>query len=405
MSVLQQSGTRPIHVGFVVTRFEMGGMERCIARVANGLDSDRFTASIICLDKNGSASTWLERQDVKVFELHKGRGNSLAVVPRLSRLCREQAIDVLHSHNWGTLLETSLAKAYSKSSFAHIHAERGTVLGSQVARGMKLKLRRTIMKWASSRADLLTTNSSVVAAKIESITGIRRDSVCLIPNGVNLPSTYHESYLRRDSLRAEFGLSRDTILVGTIGRLVSVKNFGLAINGLDAVRHRTGRDFRLMIVGDGPEMPKLKALATSLNLESVIYFLGKQDNVWKYLAAMDIYVNTSLSEGMSQSILEAMAAGLPVVATNVGDAEKMLCGPTPAGIIFPSGNATAMADSLVNVSLAEDTRLSFATNARQRHQSLYSEEAMIRGFASMYERAIANKMRSGGRVSQRPGPG
>ena len=97
-------------VAYVVYRFDVGGLERCVANLCNHLDRERFQPMVVCLERSGSAAAWLERDDVEVVELHKRAGNDLGVVRRLARVLKDRNVHVVHSHNWGTLVETAAAR-------------------------------------------------------------------------------------------------------------------------------------------------------------------------------------------------------------------------------------------------------------------------------------------------------
>src|SRR5690242_12707653 len=102
-----------LRVALVVHTFEIGGIERHVARLASRLDRQKFRPLIICLARTGKAAQWIETDDVPVIELHKQPRNDLRVVFRLARTLRDERIDVVHSHNWGTLLETTLARRWA----------------------------------------------------------------------------------------------------------------------------------------------------------------------------------------------------------------------------------------------------------------------------------------------------
>ncbi len=383
-----------IHVAFVVTRFEMGGLERCIARVVNGIDTKRFRVSIICLDRAGSAVEWLEKADVPIIELRKGKGNSLAVVKLLSEVCRSHEIDVLQSHNWGTLLEATIASKWANKRVSHIHAERGSVLGSEGAHGVRWLVRKWVMRWCVKRCRRITTNSLRVANTIRSLTGIGTDQITIIPNGVDLPVSFDALQANRRKLRTTLGIPENGVLLGSVGRLVAVKNFQFAIESFAALSKDSRIPVYMVLVGDGPESADLQALSNKLGVADRVFFAGAQANVWPHLAAMDIYINTSLSEGMSQSMLEAMAAGKPVVASDVGDAQHMLGAGEVCGLTYPSGNSSVYLESISQLIQNVDQRRRFAANALSKHQRIYSNASMVRGFEGMYSqivRAAENK--------------
>src|SRR5579872_1878986 len=178
---------RPLRVAFVVHTFEVGGIERSVARLASRIDRRRFEPQIVCLDRNGQAAQWLETDDVPIFELKKRAGNDLGLVFRLARLLRHERIDIVHSHNWGTLVETSLARRRARVP-VHGHAERGTVLGSVEIRGLRGFLRAAAMRWAVNRTSAVVSNAVAVARRAAGISGLPLETIQIIPNGLDAPA-------------------------------------------------------------------------------------------------------------------------------------------------------------------------------------------------------------------------
>ena len=380
----------PIHVAFVVTKFDVGGMERCVARVANGLDRGMFKASVICLDRSGTAENWIERNDIEVIELEKGSGNSFQIISKLARCLTSIGAHVAHSHNWGTLIETSLATGRVRN-LVHIHAERGSVLGSDSPAQFKRYLRRQAMRWAIRKSRVVTTNSFRVAENIENVCGVLGNRLKVIPNGVDVPVSKDILADARKRIRFQLGIAEDVFLVGSVGRLVSVKNFPLALEALARMRERASCErVQLMLVGDGPERNRIERLVDENDLRPRVHFVGHQEDVWGYLAACDAYTNCSISEGMSQSIMEAMAIGRPIVASDVGDSRRMLCGENPCGIVFDSQDRQAYANGIELLMTSSKQHRLFSENALTRHLERYSESAMMQGFEQMYRSAVAN---------------
>ncbi|MBU6388102.1 MAG: glycosyltransferase, partial [Planctomycetes bacterium] len=303
--------TPPIHIGFVVLRMDVGGVERSITRLLDGLPTDRFRCTVICLDRSGKAMEWVENQDVQVIELNKKPGWDFRAIRRLGQVIRDQKIDILQSHNWGTLFEGVWANR-AKTAF-HIHAERGTVLGPPSKSRFKTWLKARLMRHALGRVDVVMSNSYATAEKVRSVTGLRELPITVIPNGLVHP--YSEDPLSdpkwdfiRQTTRASLGVGSGDLLVGVVGRLSPVKNFELALRGFalflksDPVRRLHSSDqpsgrASLVLVGDGPSRKALEDLAAELGIQDSVRFEGEKKDAWPYYAAMDIFMSTSHSEG------------------------------------------------------------------------------------------------------------
>ncbi|NOX54765.1 MAG: glycosyltransferase [Planctomycetes bacterium] len=131
----------------------------------NHLDRRRFQPMVISLTEDGPAAEWIRRDDVPIIALHKPPRNGLGVVFRLARTLRRHRVDIVHSHNWGTLVETTLARRLARVA-VHVHAERGTVLGYLEIRGVKRRVRASAMRWALRRTDAVVSNAHAIARRI-----------------------------------------------------------------------------------------------------------------------------------------------------------------------------------------------------------------------------------------------
>jgi glycosyltransferase involved in cell wall biosynthesis len=400
--------SRKIHIGYIVLRMDVGGVERSITRLLDGLPKDRYRMTVICLDRSGKAMEWVENKEVQVIELHKSPGWDFRAIGKLAEMIQSQQIDIIQSHNWGTLFESVWA---NRSRFArHIHAERGTVLGPPSKSRIKTMLKARLMRHAIGRVDLVMSNSYATADKVRKTTGLADLRVEVIPNGLVHP--YSESPQTdpgwntvREKTRSELGVGPSDLLIGVVGRLSPVKNFELALSGfaafLKATRSPDGmevpseasmasgspRRFLMVLVGDGPCRESLEKLARELGISDSVEFVGEKKDAWPYYAAMDIFMSTSHSEGMSQSILEAMASGKAIIATDVGDARRMLdsdhCGRT-----LGDSSVLALRTALVELSACVQVRQQIAANAVERFQNLYSLSSMLDRFDGMYQRLI-----------------
>ena len=165
----------------------MAGLERCIARLVNHLDDSRFSPIIVCLDRNGDAAAWLTRDDVPIVELHKRAGNDLPAIRRLAGALRRYEVDVVHSHNWGTLLETVLARRWARVP-VHVHAEHGLAFGDQAISAWRRRLRRQVARWALRRVDAVVAVAEQVRQRLTARFGYPAENVRVIGNGVDPPS-------------------------------------------------------------------------------------------------------------------------------------------------------------------------------------------------------------------------
>jgi sugar transferase (PEP-CTERM/EpsH1 system associated) len=351
-----------------------GGMELGVVKVVNGLDPARVQCSVCSTRPAGDLKRSLAPH-VRFFELHGRNGNDLKLVWDLYRLFRRERPHVVHTHAWGTLLEGLVAARLARVPVV-IHGEHGT-----------LQLRpyqRWLQRLGWSAADDVLSVSSRLADKIASETGFSRAAIRVLPNGVDL-SRFDR--IDRAATRAALGLSADARVAVTVGRLVPVKDQRTLLEAL-ALLHRDQVPATLLVAGDGPLRESLEAQAVTLGIAPQVRFLGHRPDVEQILGAADVFVLSSASEGMSNTILEAMACRLPVVATHVGGADEMVIdGET--GYLVPPGAPRPLADALAPLLTDAGRARTMGVAGRLRAEQEFSLSGMLRRYESLYLEATA----------------
>ncbi len=373
-----------IRIAFVVHSLRPGGIERSVTRIVNGLPSDRYSPVIICLDRSGDAAQWLGRP-VEIIELKKRPGNDLGIFRRLWTALRKGGFDIVQSHNWGTLVETSVARKFAKVP-VHIHAERGTVLGRVEAGGLRHHARAKVMAAMLKRVNGVMSNAHSVAARVEQRSGYKRERIKIIPNGVSAPDK-QALELGRKQVRRELGIQSDQVVFGSVGRLAHVKGFDIAVRAFVELSD-SGPSCHLLLVGDGSERETIEKLLPDERRQRV-HFVGHQSDTWPYLAAMDVYFNSSRSEGMSQSVVEAMACGLPIIATDVGDSRTLVVGADDeCGVVVEPESVDAIRNAMVNLSEDTSIREQLGVAAKRNHNRSYSEDVFIETLDAYYKEGL-----------------
>lgn len=374
-----------LNLAYVVYRFDVGGLERCVARLCEHLDRERFRPIVVCLERSGAAAGWITREDVEIVELHKKPRNDLGVIRRLARVLKEKRIDVVHSHNWGTLIETTLARRRAGVP-VHVHTEHGQGLHEGL-RGAKQWLRGRARRWAFQRASAVAVCAESVRPLIHQQCGFPQERMLFLANGVEKPAAGTDNAA---TLRGQLRLNADAMVIGSVGRLVAVKDFALAIEAIAQLVSK-GRDVHLVLVGDGPEEANLREQASRLQLSDHVHLIGRQEDVGDWLALMDVYVNSSRSEAMSMGVLEAMAAGLPMVVTDAGDNAALVDGETPCGRVVPPQDAVSLATAIAELLDDGGRRETMSEYARRCYQARYSITRMTEQHAALYERLLSER--------------
>jgi sugar transferase (PEP-CTERM/EpsH1 system associated) len=368
--------TAPVRVMHLLHTYSVGGMEVGITKLVNALDSRRVTSSI-CSCRPGDSLKDRLRPDVRVFELNRREGNDLVLVAQLYRLLRRERPDVLHTHRWATLGEGLLAARLAGVPIV-VHGEHGTLETRD--------RNRLVQRWLWNRVDRVLSVSSRLGERMSDEVGFPLERIHVIRNGVDL-QRYHPR--RRAEARAMFGFSEGQLIIGTVGRLVPVKDQATLLRALACLRQQ-GLRFSGVIAGGGRLRDELMALARTLGLSDV-HFLGNRDDVERVLAAYDIFVLSSESEGLSNTIQEAMSTALPVVATHVGGADELVeDGRT--GFLVPPRDAEALAARIRAIAEDAPLRLEMGAGGRRRAEAHFGIDRMIRDYERLYLSLAARRM-------------
>ncbi len=344
-------------------------MERNVVKLVNALDPAVVESSICsCQPADGLKGQLLPR--VACVELDRREGNSVRFVAALVGVLRRLRPDILHSHAWGTLCEGVVAARLAGVPYV-VHGEHGT---------MSTGWRHTVVQnlvWR--RVDRVLAVSQQLASRMADVTGFPLSRIHVLPNGLDV-----SRFDRGDAATARMllGLRAESFVIGTVGRLVPVKDQDSLIAAV-AIARAALPNLELVIVGDGPLRSQLTARAEALGLAGVVRFAGHRSDVEAAFPAMDLFVLSSLSEGLSNTIMEAMASGVPVVATRVGGNAELIDDGVN-GRLVASQSPPELARALVELGQDREKRQEIARAGRARVLERFSLESMISGYTRVY---------------------
>lgn len=364
---------RPL-IAHVIHRLGTGGMENGLVNLVNGLPGDHYRHAIVCMTESTPFRDRIEDPAVGVHELHKRSGKDLGCYWRFFRLMRRLRPAVVHTRNLGTI---DLAPVAALAGVPYrLHGEHGWY--NEDPKGLSLRYRK-LRRICDRFIDGYVAVSQDIARWLSGHIGIEAARVTQIYNGVDTVRFAPEG--PRAALPA-IGSGEPPLVVGTVGRLDPIKRFDVLIEWF-ARRHGDCGGARLVIVGDGPERAALERLATRLGVSAVVWLAGNRPDVADLMRAMDVFVLPSRNEGISNTILEAMASGLPVVATDVGgNCELIDRGVT--GELVTCGQGPALGDAIAAYLDDADLRARHGAAARESVLKRFSLDRMMQNYDELY---------------------
>jgi L-malate glycosyltransferase len=381
MSAVRQGngGNGRIRVAFCVDNLEIGGTELNAVRTAERLDRSRFELSVVCLQKDGPLAARYAAAGVSVipFPIASlwGPGAARQGV-RLARLLSEAGIRIVHSHDiYNNIFATVCARA----------ARTPVIIASrrwswQSIPGRRYRIANVL---AFRLAHCVIANSPAVASSLQSEDGVRPERVAVVPNFVDDAAFAPLSANERATMLRELRVPGDALLVGVVANLTPVKDHGTLLRAVAILAPRWPA-LHVVLVGDGECRPALESLTRTLGLEDRVHFVGRRPNEPSPHKVFDVSVLCSSSEGFPNSVVEAMAAARPVVATNVGGIPDALThGET--GLLVPPADAASLAAAIEELLADPERRRSMGAAARDRAFARYRASAVLGSLAALYD--------------------
>lgn len=343
-------------------------MERLLVEFARRADRSVVEPLFVCLGRRGPIAADIEACGARVIALDLPSGVRPSAIVRLARLFREERVDVVHTHNTKPLLYAGPA--------SRLAPVRGVVHTRHGQRHGATRRQTMLFRFAARCADRMVCVSKDVE-RLCRAEGIAAASLCTIPNGVDCD---------RFSTRGPLADAP----AAYVGRLTPEKDLPTLIEAA-AIAVRRRPTFRLSIAGHGPCAAELAALARIRGLEGHVRFVGDVRDVPAFLAESSLFVLPSRTEGMPLTVIEAMACGLPVVATRVGGTpEVVLDGET--GTLVPAGNAPAMAEAMLALHGDHARATAMGERGRRRAREGFDVRSMVERYESLYREIVAGEV-------------
>ena len=367
----------PIKLTQVVYALAMGGSEVLAWRIAGALNrGGRYACSIYAVDRGGALAEVLAKEGIpsKAYSRH-GRLD-LRLIARLARQFRADKVQLVHTHHLGQLLYGGIAGWLAGAKIVHTEHE---LYSLERIRSQRL------LRVLSAMTDAVTAVAEPVAEFLRVQVGIPRGKVRTILNGVDIPRFRSAHPINRSAL----GWRDENVVIGCVARLEPEKGHAILLDAFRRV-HARRPHARLLLIGGGSERQRLEILSSNFGLNGSVQFLGSRADIPELLAACDLVTLASVQEGLPMALLEAMAAGKPVVATKVGIVPELVQG-GQTGLLVPPGDAELLAEALDTLVTDQIKGQRLAAAALELVKINYSFDRTLQQYKALYDSVLSGK--------------
>jgi len=363
----------------VIWALSYGGAERVVMDISQALDREKFDVHICCTNGKGVFAESMEKQGIPVHVLADAEWKPVYLSGlKLVRLLRKERPAVLHSHGSGPLFDASFARLfYRVPLYVHTfhygnypHCSRKTLMAERVAARMP---------------DQLVAVSNAQRSALVQYLKIPPSKIRTIWNGVaKNPNIGNQELI--EAKKRELGIEPGDLTLGTVAIFSEQKGLAYLMESAARVMNILP-NARFILVGDGPLRPELEKKARNIGLDSRVLFTGLRTDVQELLLAFDVFLMSSLWEGMALTLLEAMAAGKPVVATDVGDNSRIIKHGITGYIVRPK-DAAQMADFIVRLGSDPKTLRKMGDEAWREYNNKFSRAKMAGEYGRLFEEGL-----------------
>ncbi|HJT51434.1 MAG TPA: TIGR03088 family PEP-CTERM/XrtA system glycosyltransferase [Nitrosospira sp.] len=382
-----ESIQQPPLIAHVIYHLGVGGLENGLVNLINHIPRERYRHAIVCLKGYSDFRVRIKRQDVEIVALNKREGHDFNLYLNLFKTLRRLKPDIVHTRNLSGM-EGQIIAALAGARI-RVHGEHGRDIFDLQGKNRKYNLLRKAIRpfvghFIAVSKDLETWLVNTVGATPHRVNQIY--------NGVDSLRFYPRESRGSIKLKGlpEGFLKENSFVIGSVGRMAEVKNYPGLIEAflLLLKEEQAAREqFRLVVVGDGNSREHCINRLREAGAEALAWFPGERADIPELMRAMDLFVLPSLGEGISNTILEAMSTGLPVVATRVGGNEELVQD-SVTGTLIPAGSASAMAAAILKYYRNPDLVAKHGRAGRQQIETSFSMEAMTRGYLKVYDKVL-----------------
>ena len=367
-----------IRIAYVIPTLDQSGAERQLTLLASGLPRDRYEPHVIALNRGGYYTQVLKDHKIPVHVLGKRfRFDPLTWVRLRSRL---------------KSIRPQLVQSFIFAANSYVRLPRICPSGSKIIVSercvdtWKSDWQKTLDRKLVGRMNAMTANSRSVADFYREEIGVSAERLHVIPNGVpDVPAT------ESGRLRAELGVPANCRLIGFVGRLAPQKNLRDLVWAFHLFMQSAESPVRLVFIGDGPQRDSLAQFATDLGRREIIHFTGHRRDAAVLMQDLSLFCLPSAFEGMSNSLMEAMAIGLPCVVSDIAPNCELIQH-EQNGLVFPVGNTRTLATALLRSMNEEEFCSQLGRSARDGMAREYSVAALVRRHNDLYQQLLTDSV-------------
>ncbi|MFH2035007.1 MAG: GT4 family glycosyltransferase PelF [Candidatus Zixiibacteriota bacterium] len=363
---------KKIKVLHTVLNLGVAGLERIVAEICLRMDNNQFEVEVVCFHEKGHFADLLESNGIRVTLIEQNPNHVDIWQPmRLRKFLRKNKFDIIHTHT-GTFIFSALAGFLARTK-GIVYTDHGRFLVEPRV--------RLIEDYIGARlADKCVAVSDELKQYLIDKVKFPQKKLLTILNGVN-SDTFHPGEKPADLLN-ELNIPPTAKIIGIVGRLMTIKDHRTLIEAFEIV-NKAIPDAYLILIGDGPLREELYNYVQKIGLENHILFLGIRNDIPKLLRLLDIFVLSSLSEGTSVSLLEALASGVPSVVTDVGGNPSIVDN-NQNGFLVPVKNPQSLAEAIIKILSDNNLKKSFSENAVAKINRCYSLDNMVNEYSKLY---------------------
>ncbi|MBC8277817.1 MAG: glycosyltransferase [FCB group bacterium] len=364
----------------------VGGEEKIVLNLLKNLDRSSFDIEILC-NPDGPLLPEIEKLNLPLHVIAMQSKSDWQTIPRIVKIITDGHYDLINGHNSFAGLFVRIANLFAGRTKIiwtdHLlpHQHHDSTMKSKLWGGI-YTLPFSLLDCVTDRVVYVSESALQNRQQYPHIS--KRKMVC-IPNGIELEIPVPQKF--RNNFRNQLSIGDDTFLIGMVTLLKRQKGVDILLKALAEIKRKRDK-VKCVVVGDGPDSAEIKRLAAAANFGSDLIFTGQIENVAEILPAFDLAVLPSRFEGLSVTLLEYMAAGLPIIASDIPNNREVL-DHGQAGVLFPPENHNALANAALNLIENSAASREFAENARRRYLEHYSVHSMVSQYENLFRQLVS----------------